>query len=58
MPREAIWIAAAVFLGGIAVRVYCWNVLAVDYTGWYKWIYYPTYSRLDGLLVGVCAAAT
>lgn len=24
---------------------------------WYKWIYYPTYCRLDGLLVGVGIAA-
>jgi peptidoglycan/LPS O-acetylase OafA/YrhL len=24
---------------------------------WYKWIYYPTYSRLDGLLTGVSIAA-
>ncbi len=24
---------------------------------WYKWIYYPTYCRLDGLLIGVAIAA-
>lgn len=24
---------------------------------WYKWIYYPTYTRLDGLLTGVSIAA-
>jgi peptidoglycan/LPS O-acetylase OafA/YrhL len=58
MPGAALWIAALVFVGGIVIRVYCWNVLVVDYRGWYKWIYYPTYGRLDGLLVGVCAAAT
>jgi len=57
-PGAALWIAAAVFLGGIAIRIYCWNNLVVDYVDWYKWIYYPTWGRLDGLLVGVCAAAT
>jgi len=54
----AIWVAAAVFLGGVAIRIYAWQVQVANYVDWYEWIYYPTYSRLDGLLVGVMAAAT
>jgi peptidoglycan/LPS O-acetylase OafA/YrhL len=52
------------FLAGLAARLYCWYSLVVPYAGedsfwmyWYKWIYYPTYSRLDGLLIGISIAA-
>ena len=52
------------FLAGFAARLYCWYSLVVPYAGddsfwmqWYKWIYYPTYSRLDGLLLGISIAA-
>jgi peptidoglycan/LPS O-acetylase OafA/YrhL len=55
---RAIWVAAAVFVGGLAVRVYAWKMHAGNYSDWFEWIYYPTYTRLDGLLVGVLAAAT
>jgi peptidoglycan/LPS O-acetylase OafA/YrhL len=58
--RRALWIAAAVLLAGIAIRVVLWRVLVNShdaYWPWYRYIYFPTYSRLDGLLVGVCAAA-
>ena len=51
------------FIAGLLIRMYCWNVkvhsLTDDSTAvinWYKWIYYPTFCRLDGLLVGVSIA--
>ncbi len=34
------------------------NIDSDDFSmNWYKWIYYPTYTRLDGLMVGVGIAA-
>lgn len=59
--RRALWIAAGVLIGGILIRAVLWRVLVISddaYGPWYRYIYYPTYSRFDGLLVGVCAAAT
>ncbi len=52
------------FLAGIAARLFAWQVYVIPHGHnndfiiyWYKWIYYPTYARLDGLLVGVTIAA-
>jgi peptidoglycan/LPS O-acetylase OafA/YrhL len=52
------------FLFGFAVRLYSYQNLVANGTDpdnfeiyWLKWIYYPTYCRLDGLLVGVGIAA-
>ena len=59
--RGTAWIAAALLIAGIAIRVFLWHGLVKSddaYGPWYCYIYYPTYSRLDGLLVGVCVAAT
>jgi peptidoglycan/LPS O-acetylase OafA/YrhL len=49
---------------GFLARLYAWyafvypiidsNMLHIN---WYKWIYYPTYARLDGLLFGILIAA-
>jgi peptidoglycan/LPS O-acetylase OafA/YrhL len=50
--------------GGFLARLFCWQ----QYVGpvedqpfmgviWYKFIYYPTYARLEGLLTGVSLAA-
>jgi len=51
------------FIFGIAIRIYCYNNLYLPHIAddnswmyWYKYIYYPTYSRLDGLLAGVLIA--
>lgn len=43
---------------GLLVRWWCWHALVPpdDGLAWYQWIYYPTYARLDGLLVGVAIA--
>jgi Predicted acyltransferases len=48
---------------GFLARLYAWyafvypiidsNMLHIN---WYKWIYYPTYARLDGLLFGILIA--
>ena len=47
------------FLGGFMIRIFCWHLIA-PFNGtdefmvhWHKWIYYPTFCRLDGLLAGV-----
>jgi len=53
------------FLVGVCSRIYCWQhfVSPLINTGsagmlWYQWIYYPTWSRLDGIIVGICIAAS
>jgi peptidoglycan/LPS O-acetylase OafA/YrhL len=52
------------FLFGFLVRLYSWHTLVAQFGEsddfgiyWLKWIYYPTYCRLDGLLIGVSIAA-
>jgi peptidoglycan/LPS O-acetylase OafA/YrhL len=52
------------FIAGFCARLYVWYtylepILNTDgfWIPWYKLIYYPTYSRLDGLLMGVSIAA-
>jgi peptidoglycan/LPS O-acetylase OafA/YrhL len=52
------------FVLGLLARWYSWHILASGFADkddywvyWYKFIYYPTYSRLDGLLTGVSIAA-
>ena len=54
----------ALFVMGLAARWYVYDNIVVPafeqeggWITWYKWIYYPTYSRLDGLLTGVAIAA-
>ena len=49
---------------GLATRWWVYNHIVLPtaaaeggWVNWYKWIYYPTYSRLDGLLTGVSIAA-
>ena len=61
--RKAYWLLIALFLFGFAVRIYSYNQFYLpgiedesSYVYWYKYIYYPTYNRLDGLLVGVSIA--
>lgn len=50
---------AALFIAGFTVRIVLHANLAsdTDWLTWYKWIYFPTWGRLDGLLVGVSIAA-
>lgn len=62
--KKSYWLLIILFLIGFLTRVYNWNNLflpAIDkenaWVYWYKYIYYPTYNRLDGLLAGVLIAA-
>lgn len=51
-------------IGGMLARLFCWQQYVEPASGdpgmgaiWYKFIYYPTYARLEGLLTGVTIAA-
>ncbi|WGK94634.1 MULTISPECIES: acyltransferase family protein [Flavobacterium] len=61
--KESYWLLIALFLFGFGIRIYSFNQLYLpkiiddnSWLYWYKFIYYPTYNRLDGLLVGVLIA--
>jgi peptidoglycan/LPS O-acetylase OafA/YrhL len=63
--RKTAFIAAAVFLGGLALRAFALHHLRTLEPGsgtfdiyYLEDIYYPTWTRLDGLLFGVLLAAT
>lgn len=52
------------FLFGFATRMFSYHQLYLplaeserSWVHWYKYVYYPTYNRLDGLLTGVSIAA-
>lgn len=58
------WLLIALFILGFLTRMYSYNALYLpvseeqySWATWYKYIYYPSYNRLDGLLVGVGIAA-
>lgn len=60
---KSYWLLIGLFLFGFAIRFYSFNQWYLPKIGeqnswmyWYKFIYYPTYNRLDGLLVGVSIA--
>lgn len=57
------WIILVLFIAGLIVRTINWDTFIVPALGtesfgaiWFKWIYYPTYNRLDGILAGVSIA--
>jgi peptidoglycan/LPS O-acetylase OafA/YrhL len=60
-----IFLCTAVVAGGIALRGWLWQVHLAPLVGtdnpagpmYLRYLYYPTYSRLDGLLAGVAVAA-
>lgn len=61
--KKSYWFLLTLFLLGFALRHYSYNTLYLpksDYNDswmyWYKYVYYPTYNRLDGLLTGVAIA--
>ena len=61
--KNSYWLLIALFLLGFVIRFYNYNYLYLPnmenpsaWIYWYKYIYYPTYNRLDGLLVGVAIA--
>lgn len=56
---KSYWLLIGLFIAGFALRIYSFNNLYLpklteenNWLYWYKYIYYPTYNRLDGLLVG------
>lgn len=60
---KSYWLLIGLFLFGFVIRIYSFNYLYLPKIGeenswmyWSKFIYYPTYNRLDGLLVGVSIA--
>lgn len=62
--KRSYWLLVFFFLAVFFTRLYCYEILLKpeeesDFYGvlWLKWIYYPTYCRLDGLLIGVGIAA-
>lgn len=61
--RKAVWIIPGLFLFGFIIRSYNWfGILASPEQttfgrSYYRLIYYPTWSRLDGLLAGVALSA-
>jgi peptidoglycan/LPS O-acetylase OafA/YrhL len=61
--KGAVWLIAALFVGGFFIRLWSWQhfaepALPDDNYGavWNEYVYYPTYNRLDSLLVGVSIA--
>jgi peptidoglycan/LPS O-acetylase OafA/YrhL len=61
--RKGYLILLILFLSGFLIRLYNWNNLYEPFIDkenswmyWYKYLYYPTYNRLDGLLIGVSIA--
>jgi len=63
LMKKAYWLLIALFISGFFVRIYNWNTFFIEHIDadnawlyWYKYIYYPTYNRIDGLLAGVAIA--
>jgi len=61
--KKSYWLLLALFLLGFALRNYSYTMLYLPKSAyndswmyWYKYVYYPTYNRLDGLLTGVAIA--
>jgi len=56
--RKAAYLVAALFIGGFALRYWGWNhFIGLDpEPQWNRYIYYPTWNRLDPLLTGVSIA--
>ena len=62
--NKSYWLLIIFILLGFIFRFYSWEKLYIpliendnSWLYWYKYIYYPTYNRLDGLLIGVSIAA-
>lgn len=60
---KAFWLIVLFFLLTIILRVYSFEQLYLpkaeekgSWVYWYQYIYYPTFTRLDGLLIGVSIA--
>src|SRR5437868_9638565 len=60
-PRASVIIACIIIFGGIALRTILafqnLTEMGVSFRGFQAWIYYPTWTRLDPLVLGVALAA-
>jgi len=61
--KKAVYLVLLLFVAGFAVRIWSWDTLLLPILNspkfsntWAMYIYYPTYTRIDGLLVGVSIA--
>lgn len=61
--KKAGMLLLILFILGFLIRLYCWYEIYIPQSNgienrflWVQTIYYPTYCRLDGLLVGVTIA--
>ncbi len=64
LVRKSYWLLIALFIGGFFIRAYTYTHFYIpkstdgdSWMYWYKYVYCPTYNRLDGLLAGVSIAA-
>jgi peptidoglycan/LPS O-acetylase OafA/YrhL len=60
--KKGHWLLLALFAFGFFIRWFLFDHFVAatkdeDWVTWSTWIYYPTWSRLDGLLIGVSIAA-
>ncbi|ESQ94218.1 acyltransferase family protein [Asticcacaulis benevestitus] len=58
-PWPAIAAVATLLIGGMILRHHIWSLWHAaggDGVKFFTWFYYPSYTRLDGLLIGVCMA--
>ncbi len=59
-PWPVIGLGALVLVGGMILRHHLWQEWKTsqgDMVSFFTRFYYPSYNRLDGLLIGVCMAA-
>ncbi len=67
LGSKTIWVFLGIFLLGFVLRYFSWQYLVAPFynapeqegfgIAYFKWIYYPTYTRLDALLCGVAIAS-
>lgn len=61
-PMRFVVACAALVVGGMALRAWLWldvyqPAIGTDEPAFLRYLYYPTYARLDGLLAGIALAA-
>lgn len=60
--RKSFILLFLLFVAGFFIRCFSYRAFVLpgdeqSWASWYKWIYYPTQCRLDGLLTGISIAA-
>ena len=62
--KKAFWLLISLFVFGFIIRIYSYNHFVKPHINdddswlyWHKYIYYPSWCRLDGLLTGISVAA-